>query len=115
MESKTEQIIEKLNRLKSKQEIIDLIESKHYAIKAPLVIAGVRFYDEGSSFPQDIRGGQLFKSREEKQVVKLYEEINFIRKGLTKEWVYNSPEKARFEKIKNEVENIISELETKIK
>ena len=107
MELQTRKLIDDFHKAKSKDEIKELVYIKHQKIKSHLSKIGINFYDEQDTLSQDIQGGQTVHGYEDVEFARSYEEINYIRNGISKGWVTMTDEMQRFEPIKKEVQDII--------
>ncbi len=107
MEKRTQNVIARLIQLNSINEALNLVHAEHAEIKSKMKAYGVRFYDDEAPVYQDIRAGQQFENEDEILNSRFYQEINYIRVGLTKHWVYNIFEPVRFNKIRISVQAIV--------
>ena len=68
-----------------------------------LIEMGINLYEELSQFPEDIVGGQHFHGEENVELARTYDEVNYIKQDILRDWVTRVDEMERFEPIKDEV------------
>jgi hypothetical protein len=107
MEKQTQNVITHLLNFNTICEAVDFVHTEHARIKSKMLAYGVKFYDDEPPLSQGVEGIQQFKNDDEVLDIRFYEEINYIRIGLTKHWIYNMFEPDRFNKIKKSVQAIV--------
>ena len=106
MERNTRNLINNLYHCENQEDMLSLVHSEHQRIKSLLLKEGIKFHNEKDIFSQDIQGGQTVYDQKSVECARSYEEINYIRNGLSKKWVTMIDEMERYEPIKGEVQEI---------
>lgn len=94
-------------------ELTEKFQSEHQKQKKTLMDKGVTFYDIGSQFSEDIVGGQRFRGAEYVEEAHSYEELNYIKTGLTTGWVTRLEDIERYQEIENIVSSIVDQLKVR--
>lgn len=106
MELRTQQLIENLLNYDSLSEAVSFVLSEHSILKSDLESKGINFFNDELPLSQDIVSGHNNNNPKVLDDIKYYEELNYIRVGLTKQWIYNVYEPNRYNKIRKSVVNI---------
>jgi hypothetical protein len=91
--------------LGNRDEIARYVNDQHYAIKLTLTNKGYRFNDSY----EDLEGGQVINNRQDLGDSKYYEELNYIKQGLSKSWSDNLSDIERFTNIRDEITDILNQ------
>jgi len=111
MEEQTHILINQLKKVANKEEAIKKIAEVQGNLKSILQNKGYKFYPQDSSLSEELEGGQHFRGNEDVNLARSYQEINYIKTGLISDWVTDLDETERFDQIRNEITNIIEDLE----
>lgn len=103
MEENTKTIIIKLKSCSTREEMLQIINHEHAKVKNLLELNNIEICPD---FSQHIQGGQRIVGLKLIMLISDYEEINFIRIGMEREWTILLEEKERFYKIKAEIDDI---------
>lgn len=113
MEKRTKELLLKLESEVKKSLAFQIVNENHSMIKNGLLAKGIRFHDEDSQFSETIVGNQTIRGAENVELMKSYEEINYI-KDIFKENIYTmADEQERFNPIREKTIEIISRYEKK--
>lgn len=110
MEKSTNELITNLEVCTSMVELMEMIQKEHKKIKSSLTQKNVKFYKIGNLYSEDIIGNQEFVGVTNIYEAHYYDELNYIKAGLTSGWVTRLEEINRFQEIKNSVCKIIDQL-----
>jgi len=110
MENGTMELIENITKCKSKDEFMQMLETEHQRIKNKLMQKGIMFFDIGSPFSEDMVGDQKFVGAENVGEALYYEELNFIKNGVTTGWVTRLEDVEKFQEIQTMVSVIADKL-----
>jgi hypothetical protein len=108
MEQRTRQFIEGLTGLESRDEIVNVVNAEVDSYKQSFQQRGYRFNPE--RLPDEIAEGQRLMSRDRADIA-YYEEIVHIKEGLSTGWVSKLYDLARFDEIRDQIEDILIEFE----
>lgn len=104
MEQSTREFLELLSSLESKQEVVSNVINEVDRCKMSLQDKGYRFYAEEHT--DDLVGGQGIRNRDLEET-RYMDEIAHIKRGVTSEWVARLDGQARFNEIRDQVDDII--------
>lgn len=110
MHELTAKFLEKIKSAKSKKEVEEFLFDSHLIVKEQLSKEGLKFFSEGSDFSEDIIGGQILVGEKNVYYAHYYEEINFIKYGVTREWYSHLDRYDRYNQIRKQFDNIYSNL-----
>lgn len=106
METRTQILINDLLNFENLSEAIQLVLNNHSALKKQLKAKELSFFNDELPLSQEIVSGHNINDEQVLEDIRFYEEINYIRIGLTKQWIYNIYEPERYNKIRKSVVNI---------
>lgn len=109
MNEQTEILINSLRVYKLKKQVVNLINNTHDRVKNEVLSKGITLNAFGHQFEDEVVAYQIITSQN-KTLVAFYGELNYIKRGLTKEWIPVIGDE-RYEIIRQEVENIFNTLE----
>lgn len=111
MENNTRELLLKLENAVKKTIGIQIVNEYHSLIKSKLQDKGIKFFSEDSQFSESIIGNQTFRGLENVELMKSYQEINYI-KDIFKDNIYTmADEQERFNPIREKTIEIISNYE----
>ena len=109
MESITKKLLLELSNIESKTRVLVVVNKYHSLIKDKLVEKGIKFYSEDSQFSESIIGHQTLRGAKNVELMKSYEEINYI-KDIVKGNIYTmADEQERYNPIKEKMIEIITQ------
>lgn len=113
MENKTKELLLKLESAVNMPSGFEIVHQYHSLLKNKLLEKGLKFYSEDSQFTESIIGNQTIRGTENVELMKSYEEINYI-KDIFKGNVYTMADKQEvFNPISEKTLEIISKYEEK--
>lgn len=108
MDKRTNDLINRLLDLTSKEEIDEEILDTHKEISESLKNRGFEIDENGF---QDFTPDQSITSRQDFSDFKLYNEVNFIRNGLNHGWSTYLNDQENYKDIQDQIEDIIQQLD----
>jgi uncharacterized protein (DUF488 family) len=79
METKTKELLLEMENANNKAKLIEILNDCHSFLKSKLIDEGLKFYSEDSQFSESIIGEQTIKGKDKVNLMKSYEEINYIK------------------------------------
>jgi hypothetical protein len=108
MENKTRELLLRLESVENKTTGFQMVNEYHSLFKHKLEEKGIKFYSEDSQFSESIIGYQTVRGTENVELMKSYQEINYI-KDIFKDNIYTmADEQKRYNPIREKIIEIIS-------
>ena len=111
MHELTNALFKELKNCKTKDEAIKTIIYKHNEIKSKLAAVGLTFFETGLHFSESIHGNQIISGDNNIYLAYFYDELNYIKYGLTIEWYSRIDNTDRYSEIQKATREIIDNLE----
>lgn len=105
METRTSELIERLSKMETKEDIENEVQESFNDLSESLSDRGYTFEEETQNF----RGGQSILDRDFSDY-SYYNELNFIKDGLGERWVAVMDDYTNFKEIEDSVNDIIIKL-----
>lgn len=110
MTNGTKNVINDFKHFIDLQSLKDYLNDIHKDVMHQLLGNNIKLYDNTSQFAHEVVAGQTFSDMRIVNLIKFYQELTHIKKGLEGNWIHHVDEYERYASIKEAVEQIINKL-----